>query len=231
MEVVHILPTAVAIIPCPFHNDIKDIILSEVKEQEESMIEFNEKNDNLKHIQHYPVLENDIKYGRFRNWCEQQAEIYAREIQGIYIPETVQITDSWFNISNTGGFQHQHYHANSYISGVYYVNFDAEKGHCPTSFTKDERTFMPHSPVLNILKTKDTEFNQNDVIYAKEGELILFPSHTTHGYRENKGDNRVTISMNIMPTVVTNGDYGWRVTNLTPKERLDAFIISKDFIA
>ena len=37
--------------------------------------------------------------------------------------------------------------------------------------------------------------------------------------------------MNIMPTVVTNGDYGWRVTNLTPKERLDAFIISKDFNA
>ena len=140
MEVVHILPTAVAIIPCPFHNDIKDIILSEVKEQEESMIEFNEKNDNLKHIQHYPVLEND-------------------------------------------------------------------------------------------LKTKNSEFNQNDVIYAKEGELVLFPSHTTHGYRENKGDNRVTISMNIMPTVVTNGDYGWRVTNLTPKERLDAFIISKDFDA
>ena len=47
MEVVHILPTAVAIIPCPFHNDIKDTILSEVKEQEESMIEFNEKNDNF----------------------------------------------------------------------------------------------------------------------------------------------------------------------------------------
>ena len=93
MEVVHILPTAVAIIPCPFHNDIKDTILSEVKEQEKNMIEFNDKNDNLKHIQHYPVLENDIKYGRFRNWCEQQAEIYAREIQGIYIPETVQITD------------------------------------------------------------------------------------------------------------------------------------------
>ena len=40
MEVVHILPTAVAIIPYPFHNDIKDIILSEVKEQEENAIKF-----------------------------------------------------------------------------------------------------------------------------------------------------------------------------------------------
>ena len=231
MEVVNILPTPVAIIPCPFHDKVKDNILTEIEEQKLNQLSYNTNSRALSHIGHYSVLQNDVKFGRFRNWCEQQAEIYAREIQGIYIPETVQITDSWFNVSNTGGFQHQHYHANSLISGVYYVNFDAEKGHCPTSFTKDERTFMPHSPVLNILKTKDTEFNQNDVIYAKEGELILFPSHTTHGYRENKGDNRVTISMNIMPTVVTNGDYGWRVTNLTPKERLDAFIISKDFNA
>ena len=231
MEVINVLPTPVAIIPCPFHAKVKETVLQEIEEKGFSDLSFNTGSEDLKHIGHYSVLHDDSKYGRFRNWCEQQAEIYAKEIQGLYIPETVQITDSWFNVSNTGGFQHQHYHANSLISGVYYVNFDAEKGHCPTSFTKDERTFMPHSPVLNILKTKDTEFNQNDVIYAKEGELVLFPSHTTHGYRENKGDNRVTISMNIMPTVVTNGDYGWRVTNLTPKERLDAFIISKDFDA
>ena len=230
MEVVHILPTAVSIIPCPFHNNIKETILSEIEDEGSNMAKFSA-NEELQHLQHYSVLENDGKYGRFRNWCEQQAERYAKEILGHYIPETVQVTDSWFNVSNTGGLQHQHYHANSYISGVYYVNFDRERGHCPTTFTKDERTFMPHSPVLTILKSKETEFNQNDVIYAKEGELILFPSHTTHGYRENKGDNRVTISMNIMPTVVTNGDYGWRVTNLTPKERLDAFIISKEFDA
>ena len=158
MEVVHILPTAVAIIPCPFHNDIKDIILSEVKEQEESMIKFS-RNEELKHIQHYSVLANDEKYGKFRNWCELQAETYARVVQGQYMPVTVQVTDSWFNVSNTGGFQHQHYHSNSLISGVYYVNFDAEKGHCPTAFTKDEASFMPHSPVLHLLKEKYTEFN------------------------------------------------------------------------
>ena len=230
MEVVHILPTAVSIIPCPFHNNIKETILSEIEDEGGNMAKFSA-NEELQHLQHYSVLENDGKYGRFRNWCEQQAERYAKEILGHYIPETVQVTDSWFNVSNTGGLQHQHYHANSYISGVYYVNFDAEKGHCPTSFTKDERSFMQNSSTLQLLKTKYTEFNQNDVIYAKEGELILFPSYTTHGYKENQGDNRVTISMNIMPTVVTNGDYGWRVSNLTPKERYDAFIISKDFDA
>ena len=129
MEVVHILPTAVSIIPCPFHNNIKETILSEIEDEGSNMAKFSA-NEELQHLQHYSVLENDGKYGRFRNWCEQQAERYAKEILGHYIPETVQVTDSWFNVSNTGGLQHQHYHANSYISGVYYVNFDAEKGHC-----------------------------------------------------------------------------------------------------
>ena len=178
----HTAEKAVAIIPLAFHSNIKETILSEIKEQSNNMSKFSVQNE-FKHLQHYSVLENDDKYGRFRNWCEQQAEIYAKEIQGIIYQKQFKITDSWFNVSDTGGFQHQHYHANSYLSGVYYVNFDAEKGHCPTSFTKDERSFMQNSSTLQLLKTKYTEFNQNDVIYTKEGELILFPSYTTHGYK------------------------------------------------
>ena len=34
MEVVNILPTPVAIIPCPFHSKVKDTILAEIEEQE-----------------------------------------------------------------------------------------------------------------------------------------------------------------------------------------------------
>jgi hypothetical protein len=52
---------------------------------------------------------------------------------------------------------------------------------------------------------------------------MIFPSQIIHGYDDNKGDNRVTLSMNMMPTIVTNGDYGWRCVNLTPQERMRAF--------
>ena len=103
------------------------------------MSKFNEKNDNLKHLQHYPVLENDISMVDLEIGVNNRQRDMPRKFKD-YIPETVQITDSWFNVSDTGGFQHQHYHAATHISGVYYVNFDAEKGHCPTSFTKDERS-------------------------------------------------------------------------------------------
>ena len=103
---------------------------------------------------------------------------------------------------DSGGKQSPHFHINAAVCALYYVNFDAEKGHCPTAFTKDEASFMPHSPVLHLLKEKYTEFNQTEVVYAKEGELILFPSHTTHGYKENKGDNRaVSYTHLTLPTI------------------------------
>mgnify|MGYP003304204368 CR=1 FL=1 len=52
---------------------------------------------------------------------------------------------------------------------------------------------------------------------------MIFPSQIILGYDDYKGDNRVTLSMNMMPTIVTNGDYGWRCVNLTPQERVRAF--------
>jgi hypothetical protein len=58
---------------------------------------------------------------------------------------------------------------------------------------------------------------------AKEGELLIFPSQVTHGYETNNGENRITLSMNMMPTIVTNGDYGWRCVNLSSSERSQAY--------
>ena len=223
MEVVNILPTPVAIIPCPFHSKVKETVLEEIKEQEVNQLSYNINSRELKHVGHYSVLHNDEKYGRFRNWCEQQAEYYAKEIKGDYIQETVQVTDSWYNISNKGGTQHPHQHANSYLSCIYYVNFDAKKDHVNTHFSKSENSYPNMVPSLNILRAKYTQYNEDNQIVVNEGELIIFPSQIIHGYSNNEGDNRITLSMNIMPTIVTNGDYGWRCTNLSKTERKEAF--------
>jgi hypothetical protein len=197
MEVVNILPTPVAIIPCPFHDKVKENILTEIEEQKLNQLSYNTNSRALSHIGHYSVLQNDVKFGRFRNWCEQQAEYYAKEIKGDYIQETVQVTDSWINVADKGGYQHPHYHSNSYLSAVYYVNYDNEK-HISTNFTREE-------------------------LIVNEGELIIFPAQIIHGYDDNQFQDRVTLSMNMMPTIVTNGDYGWRCVNLNKAEREKAF--------
>ena len=61
MEVVNILPTPVAIIPCPFHIKVKETILSEVEKQNEYSLTYNVNSKDLKHIGHYSVLQDDEK--------------------------------------------------------------------------------------------------------------------------------------------------------------------------
>ena len=119
MEVINVLPTPVAIIPCPFHSKVKESVLQEIEEKGFSDLSYNTGSKDLKHIGHYSVLHDDALFGRFRNWCEQQAEIYAKEVKGDYIQETVQVTDSWINVAEKGGFQYPHFHGNSYLSAIY----------------------------------------------------------------------------------------------------------------
>ena len=221
MEVINVLPTPVAIIPCPFHSKVKETILAEIEEQKQNQITYSANSEQLKHIGHYSVLHNDERYGRFRNWCEQQAELYAKEVKGDYIQETVQVTDSWINISDKGGYQYPHHHANSYLSAIYYVNFDMARDHVPTYFTRD--TNFINAPALNFITGKNTDYNQNNEVLSNEGELVIFPSQLNHGYDENTGYNRISLSMNFMPTIVTYGDYGWRCVNLNQSERKKAF--------
>ena len=71
MEVINVLPTPVAIIPCPFHVKVKETILAEIEEQKQNKITYSANSEQLKHIGHYSVLHNDERFGRFRNWCEQ----------------------------------------------------------------------------------------------------------------------------------------------------------------
>ena len=222
MEVLSILPTPVAIIPCPFHDKLKATVMDHIQGEDVNDLAYNVNSGNLKHIGHYSVLMDDVKYGRFRTWCEEQALIFARDVKGDYIQEHIQVTDSWFNISGQGGHQHPHCHGNSYLSGVYYVNFNDEEL-VPTHFTNSESLFQQMKPSLINLPIKYTDYNQDNKVMAKEGELMLFPSQVLHGYDLNQGENRVTMSMNYMPTVLTNGDYGWRVVNLTRQEREKAF--------
>ena len=66
MEVINVLPTPVAIIPCPFHAKVKETVLQEIEEKGFSDLSYNTGSENLRHIGHYSVLHDDAKFGRFR---------------------------------------------------------------------------------------------------------------------------------------------------------------------
>jgi len=219
MPVLDILPTPLYVEECPFHDQNKQLfnqelltILSEGKE--------NISAKGLYHFDYYCILDND-NYSKFKSWVETQAEIFVRDVLGYHLPESesMMVTDSWFNLCAKDGYQYPHHHANSLVCGLYYINFD-EENHSPTYFAKSSSLKkFPDGPSLQLNYDKNTRYNQMDQVIGREGVLFLWESQLIHGYKTNEKDNRFTLSMNFMPTAITNGSYGWRVSKLTEKER------------
>jgi len=219
MPVIDILPAPLYVEECPFHDQNKRTFTEELLQVMSNGME-NPSAKGLYHFDYYCVLDDD-KYSRFRTWVEIQAEIFVRDILGYHLPdnESMMMTDSWFNVCAKKGHQYPHYHGNAFVCGLYYINFD-ENNHAPTYFGRpsSSRKFPEYS-VLELNYDKNTRYNQLDQVIGKEGTLFLWESHMVHGYKTNDKDNRFTLSMNFMPTVMTNGSYGWRVSKLDPNER------------
>lgn len=228
MEVVPILPSPLAIIHYPHHEKLKPHVYNEIQEQRENQYT-NSESDKLSHIDHYSVVEKE-PFERFRLWVEQQAETFVRDVMGHYLQETMMVTDSWINQCDEGGYQMAHYHANSLISGLYYVNYTEDMS--PTYFAKACGTHLHHpdSPSLNLNYEKNTRFNQIDQVVVKEGDVILWPSQIIHGFKKNNVHARTTLSMNLMPTIMSNGEYGWRVKKLSNSERMETVQHKEDGI-
>ena len=119
------------------------------------------------------------------------------------------ITQSWLNYTTNKQFHHTHTHANSYVSGVFYINADKKV---------DKITFYNVDNSLFKLKiTKYNIFNSSSWWYPVEsGDIILFPSSLKHGVDKKEGTNtRVSLSFNVF----LRGTIGYKfdLTELTIK--------------
>ena len=107
---------------------------------------------------------------------------------------TPYITQSWLNYTKTNEFHHMHQHPNSLVSGVFYVAADDTVD--KIVFRKPDSGPQPHIK-LNIAKYN--MFNCERSFYmVKTGDLVLFPSHLSHGVDQKKDANtRISLSFNV----------------------------------
>jgi uncharacterized protein (TIGR02466 family) len=204
-----LFPSSVFSIKYPNHQSLKQKVLSLIND---SVLEKDRVSPNLFHYKNSndTSLLYESVFKDFKDWVENTCYDYVIQVLGYQLTDKIIVTDSWLNKCNKGGYQYPHYHSNSYISGTYYLNF--EEGHSPLIFLKEST--IPHSskPVMALEKTNAiTQYNSDVTIYPEESELLLWQSSLTHGFRDNIMDNRITISMNFMPTVVTHSKYGYKV--------------------
>jgi len=102
------------------------------------------------------------------------------------------ITQSWINYTETNQFHHRHFHNNSYVSGVFYI--DAQKEVDSITFYKPN---VNETIKLNV--TKHNPFNSMSCSFPVEtGNIFLFRSSLIHGVNKKKGTNtRISLSFNV----------------------------------
>jgi uncharacterized protein (TIGR02466 family) len=216
MKLYDLFPNPIFGIDYPEHDKLKKIIL-QIMEECKDDFEFNGQSSNLSHLKNKlnESILHEEQLKEFKDWVEETCSDYVTDCLGYNLQEKMMVTDSWLNKCDKGGSQHPHYHSNSYVSGTYYVNF--QDGHAPLMFNKRSALLFPNHASI-VLPENDnfiTKYNTDSAVYPEEGELYLWQSQMTHSVPENGLDNRISLSMNFMPTVVSNTRYGFRVEYLS----------------
>jgi hypothetical protein len=108
------------------------------------------------------------------------------------------VKEMWTNMLETGGSQTLHAHANSFISGVFYLT-PSHPG-CKTVFVRPpgggDWSFRHHTRTASM-----GPYNAGKYVLpeADPGDLVLFPSYLYHEVPRNPGDQRITVAFNAIP--------------------------------
>lgn len=138
------------------------------------------------HIELHPLMQEIFKYTAAAIDCYN----YNTE------NKSLNILNLWINVNNSKqSYNKQHIHANSTISGVYYVKCNNNSGKiCFTRDPKEEYIIETTGEIV-----EGNKFNYSVAKYSpKEGHLLLFPSWLPHYVENNEDDEeRISIAFNV----------------------------------
>ena len=123
----------------------------------------------------------------------QEANNFARELALDTNRHPLKFTECWVNIYGEGHAQEMHQHANSVISGIYYVKAPEGSGdllfHSPY-----------HDTMLNPPLERPNGLNNHIVSFKpREGAMVFFRSFVKHSVKPTKGDaERISIAFNLL---------------------------------
>ena len=181
------------VFPCPVYIVKRDFNLSPKEEKEIRKIikEGMNKNTGNSSSNNSYIFNGKLK--KLKQFCEQHIKTYVEQV---IVPKEeldFYITQSWLNITKPGEHHHEHSHANSIISGVFYISTEED----------DNITFTdPNIKLKGLIKFEQEEFNPfNSTTWffpSVTNELVLFPSWMNHKVEVNEKatTDRISISFN-----------------------------------
>lgn len=126
-----------------------------------------------------------------KNFCQKQIDKYFYDLMNVEDQIKIYTTQAWANYNKKSESHHSHFHANSIVSGVLYVQTDGVKIH----FERDKYSEL--WPMQ--LRYKDFDYYNAFSWWAKSepGKIIIFPSKLAHRVEENEGETeRISIAIN-----------------------------------
>jgi uncharacterized protein (TIGR02466 family) len=119
------------------------------------------------------------------------------------------VKEMWTNMLETGGNQTLHAHANSFISGIFYLTSSHSASR--TVFVRppggSDFSFRHHTRSAAVGPYNAGKYMLPE---AEPGDLVLFPSYLYHEVPRNQGEQRITIAFNAIPDHLDC--WGYRVT-------------------
>ena len=147
------------------------------------------------------VLDEGMKF--LKPMIQKCVDEYVYDLLGMKRRHDVQITDSWVMKHKTQDKSDMHWHPNSIISGVLYLQTDPQSGNI--CFFRKETIF---NDVL------DFEFEENEInkrmfqVAPQDGMLLLFPSTVLHGvYPSQSEHSRFSLAFNTWTGAPLDGPF------------------------
>jgi len=132
---------------------------------------------------------NEPELFLLRDFIEQELKTYSDTVM-CYKDIELYITQSWLNYNDPKEFHHQHYHANSIVSGVFYIAVN----------TEDKIQFYDRKP-KDVLIFNRSSYNQYNSLHwwwpVAVNQLFLFPSNMEHGVPSIEGAEQTRISLSF----------------------------------
>lgn len=122
---------------------------------------------------------------------------YVREYLTVQKDINFYLQNSWVNMHKTDDYGQSHIHANSLISGVYYIKTFEDSGniifHKPDGYTN-----LFHTSTNIRFEKYDNHNTDRYIIKPKDGTLLFFPSHLLHSIEKNLNkQKRYSIGFNF----------------------------------
>jgi uncharacterized protein (TIGR02466 family) len=124
---------------------------------------------------------------KIKEFILESLDMYADTVLGT--KQRLSITQGWIQRNPYGSFTHEHTHANSLVSGVFYFR---NEEHASITFTKNEPNRI-RAPIHKHTRLNSDAFQFKPL----SGDVILFPSGLRHSVPVNvKQESRYCLAFN-----------------------------------